>query len=67
MRECHSVALFGVLPVPRVVDILPALKNRAFFYFDVKAGVRLNALISLVREYGVESQSLFWFKTRKKR
>ena len=56
---------FRGIPVPRVVDILPALKNRAFFYFDVKAGVRLNALISLVREYGVESQSLFWFKNPK--
>ena len=53
---------FRGVSVPRVEDILAALKGRAFFYFDVKPGVRLKTLIALVREHGVEEQSLFWFK-----
>ena len=48
--------------VPRVEEILKRFGGRARFYFDVKPGVKLESLLSLVYKYGLEEHSLFWFK-----
>lgn len=53
---------FRCVRVPRVEDILRLLHERTLFYFDVKKGVPLKSLIDLVRKYGAEGRSLFWFR-----
>ena len=60
-QACFGEEFRGV-QVPRVEDILVLLHERTQFYFDVKPGVPLKSLIDLVRKYGIEERSLFWFK-----
>jgi glycerophosphoryl diester phosphodiesterase len=48
--------------IPRVEQILERYGKQALFYFDVKPGVKLKALLALVYKYNLEERSLFWFK-----
>lgn len=51
--------------IPRVEKILARYHDDVCFYFDVKPGVRLETLLSMVRYYRLEKRSLFWFKDKR--
>lgn len=47
--------------IPTIAAMLDHLKGRANVFFDVKPGVPVSSLISLVRQKGYERNSFFWF------
>ncbi len=53
---------FAETRVPRVDDIVRIFRNRVCFYFDVKPGVPLRKIVTLVRKHGIEARCMFWFK-----
>ncbi|SES71251.1 glycerophosphodiester phosphodiesterase family protein [Prevotella sp. kh1p2] len=56
---------FAGTRVPTIATMLDSLKGRANVFFDVKDGVSLPRLISLVRSRGWQHNSFFWFGSRK--
>ncbi len=47
--------------VPRIAEMLDALKGKANVFFDVKEGTNLKDLVAMVREKGWTANSFFWF------
>ena len=58
--EWFSPAFKGT-HVPRISEMLDALKGKASIFFDVKRGTPVRPLVELVHDRGYEHDCFFWF------